>query len=86
MRWSRGGGRTGPRGYHHGNLKEALVRAALELLAEPGPAGFTFADAAPTAWTFDTAGFSFAGPKVALKEGIKATIKMKLTGLPVFPA
>jgi AcrR family transcriptional regulator len=36
----------GPRGYHHGNLKEALVRAALELIAEKGPAGFTFAEAA----------------------------------------
>ncbi len=36
----------GERGYHHGNLKEALVRAALELIAEKGPAGFTFADAA----------------------------------------
>jgi AcrR family transcriptional regulator len=39
-------GRRGERGYHHGNLKEALVRAALELIAEKGPAGFTFADAA----------------------------------------
>ncbi len=39
-------GKHGPRGYHHGNLKEALVRAALELIAEKGPAGFTFADAA----------------------------------------
>jgi AcrR family transcriptional regulator len=36
----------GERGYHHGNLKEDLVRAALELIAEKGPAGFTFADAA----------------------------------------
>ena len=43
MKWGRHGG---PRGYHHGNLKEALVRAALELIAEKGPAGFTFADAA----------------------------------------
>lgn len=44
MSW---GGRQGGRsGYHHGNLKEALVRAALELIAEKGPAGFTFADAA----------------------------------------
>jgi AcrR family transcriptional regulator len=42
MTWSRGG----PRGYHHGNLKEALVRAALQLIAEKGPAGFTFAEAA----------------------------------------
>ncbi len=42
MRW----GKRSTRGYHHGNLKEALVRAALELIAEKGPAGFTFADAA----------------------------------------
>ena len=41
MSWSKGS-----RGYHHGNLKEALIRAALELIAEKGPAGFTFADAA----------------------------------------
>jgi len=33
------------RGYHHGNLKEALLQAALRLIAEKGPAGFTFADA-----------------------------------------
>ena len=43
MSWSR---QDGPRGYHHGNLKEALVRAALELIAKKGPAGFTFAEAA----------------------------------------
>ena len=47
MKWGRHSG--GPRGYHHGNLKEALVRAALELIAEKGPAGFTFADAARSA-------------------------------------
>ena len=44
MTWGKRG--HGARGYHHGNLKEALVRAALELIAEKGPAGFTFADAA----------------------------------------
>jgi AcrR family transcriptional regulator len=44
MTWGRRS--SGPRSYHHGNLKEALVRAALELIAEKGPAGFTFADAA----------------------------------------
>ena len=37
------------RGYHHGNLKEALIRAALGLIAEKGPAGFTFAEAARSA-------------------------------------
>jgi AcrR family transcriptional regulator len=46
MSWSRQSGRSGDRGYHHGNLKEALIRAALELIAQKGPAGFTFAEAA----------------------------------------
>ena len=53
MSWSRqGGGRGGGperRSYHHGNLREALVRAALDLIAQKGPAGFTFADAARSA-------------------------------------
>ena len=47
MAW--GGGHGGRRGYHHGNLREALVRAALDLIAKHGPAGFTFADAARSA-------------------------------------
>jgi AcrR family transcriptional regulator len=46
MSWSGHGRGGGPRGYHHGNLKEALLRAALQLIAEKGPAGFTFAEAA----------------------------------------
>jgi AcrR family transcriptional regulator len=46
MSWSKHSGRPGARGYHHGNLKEALVRAALDLIAQKGPAGFTFAEAA----------------------------------------
>jgi DNA-binding transcriptional regulator YbjK len=45
MSWSKDD-KGGPRGYHHGNLKEALLRAALELIAQKGPAGFTFAEAA----------------------------------------
>jgi AcrR family transcriptional regulator len=62
MSWSRrgnaddGGRDEGRRGYHHGNLREALVRAALDLIAQKGPAGFTFADAAR--W----AGVSSAAP------------------------
>src|SRR5690242_5549996 len=46
MSWSRD---RGPRGYHHGNLKEALVQAALDLIAQKGPACFTFAEAARSA-------------------------------------
>lgn len=34
------------RGYHHGNLREALVQAAVALIAEHGPAGFSVAEAA----------------------------------------
>lgn len=62
MSWSRNkgdgddGGRqetgrreSGRRGYHHGNLREALIQAALDLIAAKGPAGFTFAEAARAA-------------------------------------
>src|SRR5947208_6271020 len=57
MSWSRQGeDDRGRRGYHHGNLREALIRAALDLIAKKGPAGFTFADAAR--W----AGVSSAAP------------------------
>ena len=37
------------RGYHHGNLRAALVEAALDLIAERGPAGFSMAEAAKAA-------------------------------------
>ena len=33
-------------GYHHGNLREALVEAALKLIADKGPHGFSFAEVA----------------------------------------
>jgi|SRR5579872_4750340 len=55
MAWSRQGADE-RRGYHHGNLREALIDAALDLIAKKGPAGFTFADAAR--W----AGVSSAAP------------------------
>jgi len=48
-------GRTGrpgtmtKRGYHHGNLRQALVEAALDLIAAQGPTGFTMAEAAKLA-------------------------------------
>jgi AcrR family transcriptional regulator len=34
------------RGYHHGNLKEALIEAARRFIAERGLSGFTLVDAA----------------------------------------
>lgn len=45
MSWH-GHSRGGRRGYHHGNLREALVKAALDLIGAKGSAGFTFAEAA----------------------------------------
>ncbi len=35
--------------YHHGNLREALIAAALVMIAERGPAGFSFAEVARAA-------------------------------------
>ena len=37
------------RGYHHGNLRQALVEAALALIEEKGPTGFTLSEAAKQA-------------------------------------
>jgi AcrR family transcriptional regulator len=37
------------RGYHHGNLRQALVDAALELVRDKGPTGFTLSEAAKLA-------------------------------------
>ncbi|RKF15273.1 TetR/AcrR family transcriptional regulator [Roseovarius spongiae] len=34
------------RGYHHGNLRQALVEAALSLIEAKGPTGFTLTEAA----------------------------------------
>lgn len=37
------------RGYHHGNLRQALIDAALKLIETKGPTGFTLSEAAKTA-------------------------------------
>src|SRR5262249_13711664 len=42
-------GESQSRGYHHGNLREALIKAARDLIKEKGPAGFTCAEAARSA-------------------------------------
>ena len=70
----------GPRGYHHGNLKEALVRAALELIAQKGPAGFTFADAAR--W----AGVSAAAPYRHFRDREELLADVALRGYQEFAA
>ncbi|MGE0062195.1 MAG: TetR/AcrR family transcriptional regulator [Xanthobacteraceae bacterium] len=77
MRWTRHGGE---RGYHHGNLKEALTRAALELIAEKGPAGFTFAEAAR--W----AGVSPAAPYRHFRDRDELLANVALQGFERFAA
>src|ERR1700693_5066922 len=80
MSWSRQGGRSGPRGYHHGNLREALIRAARELIAQKGPAGFTFAEAAR--W----AGVSPAAPYRHFRDRDELMANVALRGFARFEA
>jgi len=81
MSWTRhGGGRGGQRGYHHGNLKETLLRAALELIAKKGPAGFTFAEAAR--W----AGVSAAAPYRHFRDRDELIASVALRGFQQFEA
>ncbi len=79
MTWSNDG-RDGPRGYHHGNLREALIRAALELIAQKGPAGFTFAEAAR--W----AGVSPAAPYRHFRDRDELLANVALRGFRQFEA
>ncbi len=79
MRWGKHG-RTGSRGYHHGNLKEALMQAALDLIAEKGPAGFTFADAARGA------GVSAAAPYRHFRDRDELLASIALQGFERFAA
>jgi len=79
MSWSKDD-RGGPRGYHHGNLKEALLRAALELIAQKGPAGFTFAEAAR--W----AGVSPAAPYRHFRDRDELLTSVALRGFSQFEA
>jgi AcrR family transcriptional regulator len=78
MSWSRHDRGGGSRGYHHGNLKEALLRAALELIAKKGPAGFTFAEAAR--W----AGVSPAAPYRHFRDRDELLANLALRGFEQF--
>jgi len=62
----------GRRGYHHGNLKEALIRAALDLIATKGPAGFTFAEAARSAGVSPAAPYRHFRDRDALMADVAA--------------
>jgi AcrR family transcriptional regulator len=68
------------RGYHHGNLREALVAAALDLFAEKGPAGFTVAEAARLA------GVSPAAPYRHFRDAEALLAEVALRGFERFAA
>src|SRR6202020_3349867 len=74
------GERDEPRAYHHGNLREELIRAALELIAKKGSAGFTFADAAR--W----AGVSPAAPYRHFRDRDDLLANVALRGFEQFEA
>jgi AcrR family transcriptional regulator len=79
MSWS-DQGPGGRRGYHHGNLREALIQAARELIARKGPAGFTFADAARSA------GVSSAAPYRHFRDRDALIADVALRGFEMFEA
>ena len=68
------------RGYHHGNLREALIDAALNLIAQKGPAGFTFADAARSA------GVSSAAPYRHFRDRDALIADVAMRGFELFEA
>jgi AcrR family transcriptional regulator len=70
----------GRRGYHHGNLREALVEGALELIAEKGPGGLTIADAARAA------GVSSAAPYRHFKDREELLAEVAVRGFERFAA
>src|SRR5258708_18726165 len=77
MTWNRDEGPP-PRGYHHGNLKETLIRAALDLIARKGPSGFTFAEAARFA------GVSPAAPYRHFRDRDELLANVALRGFTLF--
>ena len=80
MTWTGPGGGHERRGYHHGNLREALIDAALALIAEKGPAGFTVAEAARLA------GVSPAAPYRHFRDAEALLAEVALRGFERFAA
>lgn len=83
MSWKRNDGEE--RKYHHGSLREALIKAARELIKEKGPAGFTFADAARSAGVSPAAPYRHFRDRDALmadvaREGFERFAAMLATG------
>jgi AcrR family transcriptional regulator len=72
------GSDTARRGYHHGNLRQALLDATLSLIKEKGPTGFTLAEAARMA------GVSPAAPYRHFKGREELIAEVALQGFEMF--
>jgi AcrR family transcriptional regulator len=60
------------RGYHHGNLRQALVEAALVLIEQKGPTGWTLSEAAKNAGVTPAAVYRhFEGREDLIAEGAR---------------
>ena len=65
------------RGYHHGNLRQALIEAALQLIEAKGPTGFTLSEAAKTAGVTPAAVYRhFEGREDLIAEGARQGFEM----------
>lgn len=59
-------------GYHHGNLRQALIDATLQLIEAQGPQGFTLSDAAKSAGVTPAAVYRhFAGREDLIAEAAR---------------
>jgi AcrR family transcriptional regulator len=63
---------TKPRPYHHGNLQEVLLKAAISLISEVGPAGFTLREVARRAEVSHNAPYRHFRDKDALLAEVAA--------------
>ncbi|WP_417727266.1 TetR/AcrR family transcriptional regulator [Roseovarius sp.] len=67
-------------GYHHGNLRQALVEATLALIAEKGPQGFTMAEAAKRAEVSTAAPYRhFSGREALIAEAARQGFEIFVT-------
>ena len=65
------------RGYHHGNLKQALMESALKLIETKGPTGFTLSEAAKQAGVTPAAVYRhFGGREDLIAEAARQGFEM----------
>jgi len=58
----------------------------LALLTTPAAESWKLVFVDSSEWSFDSAGIGFSGPAVALADGVKASISLKINKLPTFPS